>query len=245
MIIKPHLAVAFAVYTLVNRRWGTVLVAAATVAATSILATVLLGPAVWTAFLDGANESRIFLERGFYPLFRMVSVYASVRSLGISASVASAAQVIAAVLALGSVVLACRRFSTQQALGITAIATLLISPYEYDYDLLALGIGLGLLMPDLVRLGTDRERLIIYAACPFIGLFSIVQTIVSSELGPDRTLEDNSRLLSLGGLMLLAIFALTWRVLLRSDEKPAASAGFPVDASTYIHPNPSPTPTLT
>src|SRR5580698_4236727 len=35
MIIKPHLAVGFAVYTLVNRRWGTALAAAATIVATS------------------------------------------------------------------------------------------------------------------------------------------------------------------------------------------------------------------
>ena len=76
---------------------------------------------------------------------------------------------------LASVVLASRQLSPRQALGITAIATLLISPYEYDYDLLTLGIGLGFLLPDLVNLGTDRERLALYASSLFIGIFSIVQ----------------------------------------------------------------------
>ena len=236
MIIKPHLAVAFAVYTLVNRRWGTVLVAAATVAATSALATVLLGPTIWAAFFDGAKESRIFLERGFYPLFRMVSVYAAVRSFGVSALLANAAQVVIAVLALGSVVLACRRFSTQQALGITAIATLLISPYEYDYDLLTLGVGLGLVVPDLASLGTTRERLAIYASSLLIGIASLAQTIILSESGSEVALGEDTHLLSLGGLLIVTILIVTWRILLRSDERPARSIGFPIKASTLRSP---------
>jgi hypothetical protein len=218
MIIKPHLAVAFALYTLINRRWGTAFVAAATVAITSAAATVLLGPAVWTTFFDGAKEARIFLDRDFYPLYRMVSIYTAVRSLGVSALLANVAQALVAILALGSVVLASRQFSTRRALGITAIATLLISPYEYDYDLLTLGIGLGLLMPDLASLGTDRERLALYISVPFIGLFSLAQTVISSPSGPDKTYGDNAHLLSLGGLVLVAILIVTWRILLRSHE---------------------------
>jgi hypothetical protein len=245
MIIKPHLAVAFAIYTLVNRRWGTVLVAAATVAASSALATVLLGPAIWMAFFDGAKESHIFLERGFYPLFRMVSVYATVRSFGVSAILANAAQIVIAILALGSVVLACRRFSTQRALGITAIATLLISPYEYDYDLLTLGVGLGLVLPDLANLGTARERLAIYASSLFIGIASIAQTIISSKWGSGAALGEDRHLLSLGGLLIMTILIVTWRVLLRSDERAARSIGIPIKTSAFVRPNPSPTPTLT
>ena len=235
MIIKPHLAVAFAVYTLVNRRWGTAFVAAATVALTSAVATVLLGPAVWTAFFDGAREARIFLDRDFYPLFRMVSIYAAVRSLGVSALLANAAQVLVAILALGSVVFASRQFSTRRALGITAIATLLISPYEYDYDLLTLGIGLGLLMPDLASLGTDRERLALYVSIPFIGIFSIAETIISSPSGPDKTPGDNARLLSLGGLVLVAILIITWRILLRSHEMRAGRIEIPNKGTAYVY----------
>jgi hypothetical protein len=245
MIIKPHLAVAFAVYTLVNRRWGTALVAAATVAATSALATVLLGPAVWVAFLDGVKEARIFLEHGLYPLFRMVSIYAVIRSLGFPALVASTAQILIAILALGMVVLASRQFSPRQALGVTAVATLLISPYAYDYDLLILGIGLGLLLPDLVSLGTDRERLALYVSSLFIGIFSIVQNVISSEAGPDKLVGKDADLLSLGGLALIAIMVLTWRILLRSHERRAGSMEVSIKAPSYVHANPSPAATLT
>jgi hypothetical protein len=244
MIIKPHLAVAFAVYTLVNRRWGTALVAAATVAATSALATVLLGPAVWTDFLDGVKEARIFLEHGFYPLFRMVSVYAVIRSLGLPAPIASTAQILIAILALGMVVLATRRFSPRQALGVTAIATLLISPYAYDYDLSILGIGLGLLLADLVSLGTDRERLALYASSLFIGIFSIVQTVIASKTDPDKVIGESIHL-SLGGLAVVVILALTWHILLRGQERRAGSIEVSVKTPTYAHANASPAATLT
>jgi hypothetical protein len=220
MIIKPHLAVAFAVYTLVNRRWGTALVAATTVAATSALATVLLGPAVWTAFLDGVTEARVFLEHGFYPFFRMISLYAVVRTFGFSAFVATTAQILVAIFALGMVLLASRQLSPRQSLGVAAIATLLISPYAYDYDLLILGIGLGLLLPDMTDLGTERERVALYALILFTGIFSIAQTVVLSESTSNKVIGEDMGL-SLGGLALVAILIITWRILRRSHERRA------------------------
>jgi Glycosyltransferase family 87 len=243
MIIKPHLAVGFAVYTLVNRRWGTALVAAMTVAATSALATVLLGPAVWTAFLDGVTEARVFLEHGFYPFFRMISLYAVVRTFGFSALVATTAQVLVAIFALGMIVLASRQLSPRQSLGITAIATLLISPYAYDYDLLILGIGLGLLLPDLTDLGTERERLALYALILFIGVFSIAQTVILSEPTSDKVIGEDMGL-SLGGLALVSILIISWRILRRSHERHAGRIEVCVKRSTHVHANPPPTATL-
>jgi Glycosyltransferase family 87 len=235
MVIKPHLAVAFAVYTLVNRRWGTAFVAAMTVAATSALATVLLGPGVWTAFLDGVKEARVFLEHGFYPFFRMISVYAVVRTFGFPALVATAAQFLVAILALGMVVLASRQFSPRQSLGIAAIATLMISPYAYDYDLLTLGIGLGLLLPDLAGLGTGRERLALYALSLFIGIFSMTQALISSD--SHKALGEDTHL-SLGGLALVAILVLTWRVLLRTRGRRPGNMEVCAEKHAYVGVNP-------
>ena len=67
-------------------------------------------------------------------------------------------QVIVAIVALVLVVIASYRFSVQQALGLTAIASLLVSPYAYDYDLPIMGVGLALLLPDIVRFGSASER---------------------------------------------------------------------------------------
>jgi hypothetical protein len=241
MIIKPHLAVAFALYTLVNRRWGTALVATATVAATTALATVLLGPAVWAAFFNGIREARVFLEHGSYQLFRMTSIYAAVLSFGFSALVATTAQVLVAFLALGMIVLASRQLPPRQSLGVAAIATLLISPYAYDYDVMILGIGLGLLMPDLTDFGTERERLVLYALSLFIGVFSIVETLIvtqstSSAVGPDVHL-------SFSGLAIVAILVLTWRILQRSLASAPGSAEVSVKRDAYVDANPSPAAT--
>jgi len=222
MIIKPHLAVGFALYTLVNRRWGAALVAAVTVTATSALATFLLGPSVWTALLDGAKEARVFLEHGFYPLFRMISIYAVVRSLELSALVATIAQLLVAIFALGLIVLASMRLSICQALGVTTFASLLISPYAYDYDLPIAGIGLGLLLPDLTRLGTQLERLALYAMCLFTSAFGLMELAILSDsvkvVGQDMHL-------ALAGISLVAVFALTWRMLVRANAYHAQSNG--------------------
>jgi hypothetical protein len=174
----------------------------------------------------------------------MVSVYAVIRSLGLPAPIASTAQILIAILALGMVVLATRRFSPRQALGVTAIATLLISPYAYDYDLSILGIGLGLLLADLVSLGTDRERLALYASSLFIGIFSIVQTVIASKTDPDKVIGESIHL-SLGGLAVVVILALTWHILLRGQERRAGSIEVSVKTPTYAHANASPAATLT
>ncbi len=177
MIIKPHLAVAFAVYILVKRNWGAVFVAAGTVAVTSALATILLGQGVWTAFFGGVKEARIFLEHGLYPLFRMVSPYAAIRAFGLPAMASAIAQALSATLALVTVILAIRWLSPRQSLGVTAIASLLVSPYAYDYDLPVAGIGLAFLLPDLIRLGTGRERIALYCLVLFTSGFGMAVTV--------------------------------------------------------------------
>jgi len=166
-------------------------------------------------------------------------VYAVLQSLGFSGLVPSTAQVLVAVAALGAVVLASYQFAPRQALGITAIATLLISPYEYDYDLMTLGIGLGFLLPDLASHGTIGERLVLYASTLSIGVLSIVETVISAASNPQGAIGKDANLLSLGGLALVVILALTWRILLR--ERHARRIDVSIGRPTYMLANPSPT----
>lgn len=223
MIIKPHLAVAFAVYVLVNRRWGAALVAAGTVAATSVLAACLLGPGIWIVFASAVKVAQVSLAQGFYPLYRMISPYAAVRAFGFSALTGAAAQLLAAVFALVAVVLARRRFSLQQSLGVTAVASLLISPYAYDYDLLIAGIGLALLSPDLIRLASERERMALYGLILFAGSFSLAQS-ARLAIRPVPEVTDISVMpLSLAGCALPVILGLIW-IILRRDRQAAVLA---------------------
>ncbi len=217
MIIKPHLAVALAIYVVANRYWKTLVATLATATVSALAATLALGAGVWAAFFHGVLEASVFLEHGYYPLFRMVSFYAAVRSLGLSASVAMIAQVIVAVIALTLVVVASYRFSVQQALGLTAIASLLVSPYAYDYDLPIMGVGLTLLLPDFVRFGSRSERGFLYTLSFFACSFGLASTFVlGSQISTRMPGEDI--LVSVGGLALLAVFGLSWRLIQRSEK---------------------------
>ena len=71
-------------------------------------------------------EAGGFLAKGLYQHFRMVSAYAMARSFGLSAGVASAAQIVVAIGALVATALAVRRFDERAALGIAAIASPMI-----------------------------------------------------------------------------------------------------------------------
>jgi len=215
MIIKPHLAAAFAVYTFLSRNWGVALVAAGTVLATSALATLLLGPDIWIAFLGGVREAAGYLRKGLYPFYRMVSLYAVLRTIGASAGLGMLVQSVSAVLSLLVVILAWRRgLPVRQALGLTAIASLLISPYAYDYDLPIYGIGLALLMPDILRLGSAVERALIFGLSFMTGALGFLQSQLK------LTLTTAPMYLSVAGLMLAATLGLVWHILKRDRHDP-------------------------
>ncbi len=218
MIIKPHLGVAYGVYMLVTRRWTAVLVAVLTVAGTSALTTLLLGPEIWSAFLKGTGEARHFLEEGKYPLFRMISIYAALRSFGVSATAAFAGQVMLAILVLAMVcVLAHRQLPVRQSLGLTAVASLLVSPYAYDYDLPILGIGLALLMPDVLRLGSLRERVLVLGLSFVTCIIGFLQTFLRLKAPVEAmAMAGDNMALSISGLTLMGILGLTWQILRRS-----------------------------
>jgi hypothetical protein len=120
---------------------------------------------------------------------------------------------------------------------------LLVSPYAYDYDLMILGIGLGFLLPDLTELGTERERLVLYALTLSMGIFSVAQTAIAWESKPAVVVGEDIKL-SLSGLALIAILALTWRILRRSHERRAESIPSCVKWSGYAHATPPPAATL-
>jgi hypothetical protein len=220
MVIKPHLAAALATYTLASRRWGSVGIAAATVVATSALATILLGTSIWSAVLAGTNEAKVFLENGMYPLFRMVSVYAALYTLGLSAKMAVIAQAVIAALSLAMICHAAyRKAPPRQLLGLTAITSLVISPYAYDYDLPIYGVGFALLLPDLLRLARESERIILYALSLFTAFFGTLQSLrLEVAFGSDAAraaIDESSSPVSLAGLTLVVTLVLLWRILRR------------------------------
>ncbi|WP_445505132.1 glycosyltransferase family 87 protein [Microvirga sp. G4-2] len=221
MIIKPHLAIGFAAYTLLSRNWGAALVAAATILATSALATLLLGLEIWTAFLGGVQEAAGYLKQGLYPFHRMVSPYAVLRTFGAPAAAGMVIQFVSAALSLLIVILAWRRgFSLRQTLGLTALASLLISPYAYDYDLPIYGIGLALLMPDILRLARPLEQALVFGLSFATGGFGLLLSQLK------LTLTTEEMYLSVAGLTLAATLGLLWRILNRYHSEASLPVTF-------------------
>ncbi len=219
LIIKPHLAVAFAVYCVASGRWRTVAVAAATVIGTSLLATLIFGAGVWPAYLDGTRDASQNLSNGLFPLFRMISVFSALMTSGAPFAPAMAMQLVVTTTTIGAVIVAALRFPVNRALAVTVFASLLISPYAYDYDMPMLAIGLALLLPDLSAMARPGERAGIYLALFVTGAFGYFQTVLPHDVGPAKTLlvYDLSFVLrperlSLAGIALAFCFALIWHV---------------------------------
>lgn len=150
LTVKPHLLPAVGLYLLLTRQWRVILVGALATLVLLGLATALFGTGIWAGFLGAVRDAGSFLERGVYPFYRMVSLYAALFRLGVPASIALACQIGFGLLCLGLVLLAWRaRWPAHQLLAAALMASPMLSPYAYDYDLTILAVALALLAPDL------------------------------------------------------------------------------------------------
>jgi hypothetical protein len=151
MVIKPHLALGSALLALLGKRIAALAVAAAVVIVTSLLCTTLWGVGIWTAFVNAVRESTTLLEAGHYPLFRMTSIYACVRSFGFDAATALGVHALGALIAVFGIAALCfRARDSRLVMAGTMIGSLFISPYNYDYDLAILGLAIAYVLPDLL-----------------------------------------------------------------------------------------------
>lgn len=166
LVIKPHLGGGLALITLLGRRWSMIVAAAVVVALTSLLATWLLGLAVWPAFLTGVASSSVFLSEGSHALYRLSSVYAGVRSFDLPAAWAFAAQAVGAVLALAAIINAhVRKWPLHRTLALTALCNVFISPYNHDYDLACLAFALVLILPEMLPRMRAYEIAVFFMLC--------------------------------------------------------------------------------
>lgn len=219
MVIKPHLAIAVGLYLLATRRWVALATAAAIVLASSLLCTLLFGWQIWDAWLGAIRESASYLEQGFYPLFRMISAYAALYKVGLPASAAFWGQATIAGLALFTILLAVvRGVSSNFALGIAVMVSVMISPYAYDYDLPMLGIGLALILPHLATIARSRERSLIYGLILLAGAYGLVQSARLAIQFGQKADSSQHFAPALGGFALIALLVLLLRLLWRGTQ---------------------------
>jgi Glycosyltransferase family 87 len=229
MVIKPHLAIAAGVYLLATRRWVALATAAMVVLASSLVSTLVFGWQIWTAWLGAIRESASYLEQGFYPLFRMISSYAALYTSGVPATVAFWGQVLVAGLALLAVPLsvflsAARGASPTFALGVAATVSVMVSPYAYDYDLPILGIGLALLLPDLARIASPRERSVMYGLILLAGAYGLLQSARLAAQFEQKVELGEYIAPAIAGFALMGVLALLLRLLLRNEASAPVSS---------------------
>lgn len=220
MVIKPHLAIAAGIYMLLTRRWPAVLSAAIVVVAGSLICTLAFGPQIWMAWLGSIREAASYLEDGRYQLFRMISAYAALYNAGLPPAGAFWGQMAMGALALIAVALAVVRGpSPRFALGVVAVASVMISPYAYDYDLPIVAIGLALLLPDLTSQASPRERDAIYALLLLANAYGLLQSARLSAENAQAGGLEHTMTPAIGGFALMAVLAMLLWVLLREARR--------------------------
>lgn len=231
MVIKPHLAVTLGFATLVTGRWRAVATAAATGLAFCGLATLVLGVSIWPAFLEGVREAKEFLLLGYYPLIRMVSTYAFMKTAGAPSWLALAAQTGVSLAVLAAIVLMVRMgLAFRLVLGLATMASVTVSPYAYDYDMPVYAMGLAMVLPDLLARSTRGEQIAIFALGFFASMYGYALTLLWAQLFGDVPTPNRSPI-SPAALAILTSLGLTWRILLRAERPAETTAPAPTPAA--------------
>ena len=186
LIIKPHLAVLFAVALLAARAWKTMLVAAGTALAFLGVSTAIFGLGTLDAWLRALTLARLATEGGYLPWSKMPSTFAMLRMLGASTEWAYAVHAVVAVGAAVAVWLVWRRTESVRLRGaVLMAATFLVNPFAFDYDLAWLAFPIAWLATYGLDHGWrrgDREVLVIAWLFPLLS--SAIATVAHLQTGP-------------------------------------------------------------
>jgi hypothetical protein len=154
LCFKPQLALLAPLALLVTGRWRALAAFTATVAALAGLSACVFGLDAWAAFLAETPMARATLERGLVDPAKMQSVFAAVRVLGGALPLAYLAQGLAAVAALGALVVALRHErDARRQFALVAVVTCLTTPFLLDYDLTLLLVPVAVLAEEGLATG--------------------------------------------------------------------------------------------
>lgn len=175
LTFKPHLGLLLPVALVAGGHWRAIIAAAFTAILSAAASVALFGTGVWADFLASTTGTRSMLESGmnFGHYYKMQSVFAAARLLGLSMPVAYSLQAVAAFGAAGALVWVWRRPTGDPEMKNAALmaATPLSTAFIFDYDLMLLAPPIAWLARKGVT-GTPLpyERTILVAAflAPFV-----------------------------------------------------------------------------
>ncbi|HEX3942763.1 MAG TPA: glycosyltransferase family 87 protein [Rhizomicrobium sp.] len=150
MVYKPQFGLLVPIALFAESRWKTIIAAAVTVAATTVLTFAVFGADVWSAFYHSLAFTRAAaLDEGAAGYFKMQSVFAWARMWG---SPLLVAYILQSLMTLGAGVLVYRTWRSDASFArkaaVLCLGSVLATPYCYDYDLMALAPAIALLISD-------------------------------------------------------------------------------------------------
>lgn len=195
---KPHFGLLIPLALICGRQWAAFIAASVTTLAFGAASAILLGVDAWVAFWHNAPLLREILEQGGVPWDKMMSLFTSLRLLGLGVGPAYALQALLAVAMAAGVAWAWWNDVTPRlAAAILVAGALLATPYVFDYDMVVLAVPVALLAWDGLERGWrpgDREILVAAWLAP------LLSPVIAHATG-----------IQVGWLCLLAVFAMAMR----------------------------------
>jgi alpha-1,2-mannosyltransferase len=187
---KPQLAPMLVIVVLARRDWKMALGAALSIAAQSVMATLLFGPEIWISFQSSLLLAKASLEQGVIGFAKMQSAFSAIRLLGGGNSLAYWVQAAAAVAAA---ILLWRIWRTEASLplrtGATGAAMLLGTPFILDYDFVLLALPIAALTSEGLRTGfKPYEKSVLAAAWVLPWVARLAATHTNIPLSPEIVL---------------------------------------------------------
>ena len=153
LIYKPHLGLLIPILLAAARAWKTMAAAAATALTLIALSWAAFGTATWRAFFASNSIARAVLEQNLIGNYKMQSVFASSRSLGLDTLPAYALQAAAASIAIALLIQLARKPLGLEHGATLAGCTLLTTPFLLTYDLALIDLPIAWLAAEGLRSG--------------------------------------------------------------------------------------------
>lgn len=144
LVFKPQFGLLVPVALVAGGYWRSLGVAAATGTGLILVSVMLFGISSWIGFAHGTALTRAILDQELVPYYKMQSVFAGCRLIGMPLSVAYALQLLVSLAAAACIAWVWRSKGDQALKNATlAAAVPLGSPFFLDYDLLILAPALA------------------------------------------------------------------------------------------------------
>lgn len=154
LTIKPQLGILAPVALIATLNWRTFLSASATTVVLAAASVLCFGVGVWQVFWQQAPVASAMMEIGGVEWGKMISVYGSLRQLGIGHAVAMGLQ---AGVGIGALVCVWRVWRRTEDMAVRSAVlvggTLLVTPFALSYDLTLLIIPCAFVIRDGLRNG--------------------------------------------------------------------------------------------